>query len=236
MRLSIGSIPLRRGSKCNRKYSAFLCRRVWWLTVSRFLIGCGAQLFFCFLDNRFHLHQYLLRQWVRHMVLQYVAGFFQSPLVAVGCARRSPRFPPAAIDKLRTGVGPHMFERVIMSQEVLRRTHRLDDIDGQGFIVDAKTPDGLLDHPGKFIVQDQLGKIECDSALKHSRAVNQIGTCQCSNESGERFLMAQLGVGYFGITLPAGDITWQGIIPGQPCHCSANDGALRSAHGSSGNF
>ena len=83
---------------------------------------------------------------------------------------------------------------------------------------------------------NKLGKIKSDAALKHSWSVNQIGACQCCNESGEGLFMAQLRVGYFGIALPPGNITGQGIISGQPCYRPANDGALGCSHGGGGNL
>ena len=185
---------------------------------------------------RTHIRQYFFRQRVRLMILQYFAGFCHSPLVAVGCTRCLPCFHAAAIDEFRPRVRSHVLEGVILGQEILPGSHRFDDINGQGFIINGKTSDGLFDHPGKFIIQHQLGKIESDAALKHSQTINQIGPCQCCDESGEGFLMAQLRVGYFGITLPAGDVTGQGIIARQSCHCSANDGTLGSAYGGGGDF
>ena len=69
-------------------------------------------------------------------------------------------------------MGPHMVEGVLLGQKVFGRSHGFDDINCQGFIINRKTADGMLDHSYKFAVQYQLAKIKSESALEHSRSID----------------------------------------------------------------
>ncbi len=89
-----------------------------------------------------------------------------------------------------------MLKRVLLGDKVTGHSHRFNHIHCQGFAINSKTSDDMFNHPDKFAVQNQLGIIEGDTTFKHSRTINQIGTCQCWNESGERLFVAHLAVGY----------------------------------------
>jgi hypothetical protein len=99
------------------------------------------------------------------VVLQYIPGFFQRALVNVSCSGFFPFFHPIAINKFGLRMGPHILERMILCEKLARRSYRFDDIYCQGIIYDVKPPDGMFDHPNKFIIQNQLGEIEGDPAF-----------------------------------------------------------------------
>ena len=85
----------------------------------------------------------------------------------------------------------------------------------------------MFDHSGKFIVHDELSKIQCNAHFKHPQAVDYVDACQRSKEPGECFFVTGLGVTEFAVALSSGRKTGDGVFACQLSGPGRNHAAFR---------
>lgn len=156
--------------------------------------GGHPQLFFGFSNNPTQRRQNVIGQWIGLVGLEDVARLFERPLMDILAARRRPSLPHSAVDQLGLGLGFHVLDRAGVTEEIVSDTDFTDGFHGQRLTVHRNPLQDELDHPGEFIVHDQLAEIDCHAHFDHPKAVNQVGTCQRRQQAREGFFVTGLGI------------------------------------------
>ena len=65
-----------------------------------------------------------------------------------------------------------------MAEEIFAYTNLFYGIYRQGFIIHWNPFYRMFNHPGEFIIHNQLAIIDCHAHFDHSQTVYQVGTCQ----------------------------------------------------------
>ena len=123
-----------------------------------------------------------------------------------------------------------MFEGVFRPEKILKGAHRMDNFDGQRFVIDRNSVENMLDHSGEFVIHHQLAKIQCDAHFEHPQSVDHVDPCQRGKQTGECLFMAGLGITDFAVALTTGCKTGNGIFSGQLGGTGGNHTAFRRSH------
>jgi hypothetical protein len=115
-------------------------------------------------------------------------------LIDILAARGCPSFPHSAVDQLGLRLGFHVLDRTGVTEEIVSDAGFVNGFHGQHLAIHRNSLQYELDHPGEFIVHDQLAEIDCHAHFDHPKAVNQVGTCQRRQQAREGFFVTALGI------------------------------------------
>lgn len=117
-----------------------------------------------------------------------------------------------------------------MREEITARADLLDHVHGKRFIVHNNAIHAEKHHLCHFGVHQELAVADGHSHLQHTETINDVGTCQHRQQSGQRLFMSALGIPAFAVPLSARRPGGQLVIAGHSRDPGVEHGQFRRTH------